>query len=86
MQPIFGDDNISDDISIMGGEDFAYIAQQAPACFALLGTQVDEGLAYPLHSPKMIVNETALPYGTAYYAQTALALLKKFELPDEKSG
>jgi len=72
---IFDEENISDDISIMGGEDFAYIAQQTPSCFALLGTKVEHGTAYPLHSPKMCVNEDALPLGAAYLAQTALDLL-----------
>jgi len=74
-QKVFGAQYVQDNVSIMGGEDFAYIAQQVPSCFALLGTKVTEGEAHPLHSPKMVVNEDALPMGSAYMAQAALDLL-----------
>lgn len=72
---IFGESRVLNDVSIMGGEDFAYIAQKVPSCFALLGTKVLRGEAHPLHSPKMIINEDALPMGSAYLAQTAIDLL-----------
>lgn len=72
---IFDAENVLDDVTIMGGEDFAYIAQKVPSCYALLGTKVTDGEAYPLHSPKMVVNEDALPMGAAYLAQAALDLL-----------
>jgi metal-dependent amidase/aminoacylase/carboxypeptidase family protein len=75
-QKIFGVQYVNDDVTIMGGEDFAYIARQVPSCFALLGTKVTEGEAHPLHSPKMVINEDALPMGAAYLAQTALDLLE----------
>lgn len=74
---IFGAQNVMDGMTIMGGEDFAYIAQKVPSCFALLGARIAEGEAHSLHSPKMIINENALPLGTAYLAQTALDLLSK---------
>ncbi|WP_455208696.1 M20 metallopeptidase family protein [Kaarinaea lacus] len=80
---IFSEHNVLDNVTIMGGEDFAYIAQQVPSCFALLGTKVAEGEAHPLHSPKMLINEDALPLGTAYLAQTTLDLLVKL---DKNSG
>ena len=76
---IFGGQNVIDGVSIMGAEDFAYIAQKVPSCFALLGTRVTQGEAYPLHSPKMLINEDALPLGTAYLAQTALDLLAELK-------
>ncbi|MDX1811310.1 MAG: M20 family metallopeptidase, partial [Gammaproteobacteria bacterium] len=58
---IVGEGLVVDDLSIMGGEDFGYIAQAIPSCFALLGTKVYEGEAFPLHSPRMCVNEDAFP-------------------------
>jgi len=76
-QKVFGAPYVQEDITIMGGEDFAYIAQQVPSCFALLGTKVETGEAHPLHSPKMIINEDALPLGAAYLAQTAMDLLSQ---------
>jgi amidohydrolase len=77
---IFGRDNVKENDTIMGAEDFAYIAQKVPSCFALLGTQVANGEAHPLHSPKMLLNEEALPLGTAYLAQTALDLLVSLQI------
>ena len=77
-QSIFGEDKVFRDVTIMGGEDFAYIARKVPSCFALLGTKVLTGEAHPLHSPQMIVNEQALPLGTAYLAQAALDLVNHF--------
>ncbi|WP_455366375.1 M20 metallopeptidase family protein [Kaarinaea lacus] len=77
---LFGAQYVHDDVTIMGGEDFAYIAQQVPSCFALLGTRVDKGEAHPLHSPKMVINEDALPMGAAYLAQAALDLLEEFKI------
>jgi len=74
---IFGEQNVRNDLTIMGGEDFGYIANKVPSCFALLGTRVTDGEAYPLHSPNMIVNENALPMGAAFLAQTALDLLNE---------
>jgi len=78
---IFDPENVIDSVTIMGGEDFAYIAQKVPSCYALLGTKVTDGEAYPLHSPKMVVNEDALPLGAAYLAQTALDFLEEFSKP-----
>ena len=74
---IFGEKKVLHDVSIMGGEDFAYIAQKVPSCFALLGTRITDGDVHPLHSPKMVINEEALPMGAAYLAQTALDLLNE---------
>lgn len=74
---LLGKANVLSDVTIMGGEDFAYIAQKVPSCFALLGTKVETGEAHPLHSPKMLVNEQALPLGTAYLAQASLDLLRQ---------
>jgi len=73
---IFGDTNVFNDVTIMGGEDFAYIARQVPSCFALLGTRITDGEVHALHSSKMIINEDALPPGAAYLAQSALDLLE----------
>ena len=72
---IVGANQVIQDLSIMGGEDFGYIAQLVPSCFALLGTKVTQGEVHPLHSPKMLVNEDALSIGSAYLAQTALDIL-----------
>ncbi len=61
--------------TVMGTEDFAFIAKEVPSCFVLLGTRVTDGPAHSIHNSKMVVNEDALPIGTAYFAQAALDLL-----------
>lgn len=61
---------------LLGGEDFAYIAAEIPACFALLGTQDPNGPPFSLHHPKMQLDEAALPFGAAFLARTALELLR----------
>ena len=61
--------------TVMGTEDFAFIAKEVPSCFILLGTRVTDGPAHSIHNSKMVVNEDALPIGTAYFAQAALDLL-----------
>jgi amidohydrolase len=64
--------------TVMGTEDFAFIAKEVPSCFVLLGTRVTEGKAHSIHNSKMVVNEDALPIGTAYFAQAALDLLELY--------
>ncbi len=60
---------------LLGGEDFAYIAAEIPSCFALLGTLKPGQPPFSLHHPKMVLDEAALPLGTAFLAQAALDLL-----------
>jgi amidohydrolase len=60
---------------LLGGEDFSYIAAEIPACFAILGTQAPGAPPSSLHHPQMQVDEAALPFGSAFLAQTALDLL-----------
>ncbi len=66
---------------LLGGEDFAYIAQEIPACFALLGTQRPGGPPSSLHHPQMMLDESALPLGTAFLARAALDLLEEADHP-----
>jgi len=62
----------------MGGEDFAYIAQEIPAAMANLGAcppGADPADAPGNHSARMIIDEAALVRGAAVYAGVALAYL-----------
>jgi amidohydrolase len=58
----------------MAGEDFGYMAQQAPGAFIRLGAKLDE-IDRPHHSPQFDLDESALPIGTALMAASALKLL-----------
>lgn len=75
---IVGEDKIIELDTVMGTEDFSFIAEAVPSCFVLLGSRVNEGEAHSIHNSKMVVNEDALPIGTAYFTQAALDLLELY--------
>lgn len=57
----------------MWGEDFAYYAQKIPACFWMLGVRAPELDETPgLHNCKFVIDETALPIGTALMVNAAV--------------
>lgn len=57
----------------MGGEDFACFARKVPGFYIWLGIKNEEiGPVVPLHSPRLIVDEDALPLGVR--AMTLMAL------------
>jgi len=60
---------------IMGSEDFSYVLQRVPGAMANLGTRPDAGPAFPNHSNRMLVNESALSAGIAMHAAVALKFL-----------
>ena len=55
-----------------GSEDFAYISQRVPAVMVALPAG---NCGYPLHHPKVVFDEDALPVGAAVYARTAMEYL-----------
>ncbi len=55
-----------------GSEDFAYIAERVPAVCLLISAEANE---YPLHHPKVVFDESAIPAGGAVYAYTAIRYL-----------
>lgn len=60
-----------------GSEDFAFIGDKVPACLLSLGAQdLEADTTYPLHNPKMTIDENALPVGTAVFAECAMIWLK----------
>ena len=56
-----------------GSEDFAYVSREIPALMVALGTGVTE---YPLHHPKAVFDEQALPIGSAVFAYSAIRWLQ----------
>jgi hippurate hydrolase len=57
---------------VMGSEDFSYVLQRIPGAMANLGTRPDTGPAFPNHSNRMLVNESALATGIAMHVAVAL--------------
>jgi amidohydrolase len=60
---------------IMGSEDFSYVLQRVPGAMAFLGTRPAVGPAYPNHSNRMLIEESALAAGIAMHAAVALRVL-----------
>ena len=59
-------------------EDFAYYAQEIPACFYRLGTRNEAlGITHGLHTPKFNIDETALQTSTGLMAYTAIQLINQ---------
>ncbi len=60
----------------LGGEDFAFISQKVPGCYMLIHSHAPEGQYYPLHNEKVVLDEHAMPFGSAMYVQTAFTALE----------
>src|SRR5437867_2149372 len=71
---------------IMASEDFSYVLQKVPGAIANLSTRPDASTAYPNHSPRMLVNESALANGIAMYVAVALRFLEKTAGPAQSQG
>ena len=57
----------------MGGEDFAFFAQQVPATMFRLGVGNEtRGIVHPVHSARFDLDEDALPLGAAALARIAM--------------
>jgi len=59
---------------IMGAEDFAYVLEKVPGAMFFLGVAAPEAdlrQCRGIHSPRMVVDEGALPLGTALLAGCA---------------
>ncbi len=75
-----GEENLVEMAPRMGGEDFAYYAQEVPGFFISLGVRNEEvGAVYPLHTPKFTIDEEALPVGVRTLVLMALDYLQAAE-------
>ena len=63
----------------MAGDDFSYFGENVPSAYFKLGVgNVEQGAVYPIHSPKFIADEDALPIGSAILSQTAVDYLDTY--------
>lgn len=74
-QTLLGDDCLYPSVSGMGGEDFSYMTHEKPGTMVNLGAKLDEETR-PHHNPRFDIDENALPFGSALYAQVAVDTLK----------
>ncbi|EUJ30908.1 amidohydrolase [Listeria cornellensis] len=72
----FGDAVLYSDRPTMAGEDFSYYLQEAPGCFALVGSgNSEKDTEWAHHHGRFNVDEDALVYGAELYAQYAYTYL-----------
>lgn len=62
---------------VMGAEDFAYLLERVPGALVLLGVRAGEGPGEPIHSSRMVLDESALATGVALHAAVALRWLER---------
>lgn len=73
VREITGPERVKKIPPMTGTEDFGYVTEQIPGMFLFLGAG-KPGNA-PLHSPRMVLDESVLPIGAAIYANLALQWL-----------
>ncbi|MBN1661480.1 MAG: amidohydrolase [Anaerolineae bacterium] len=74
---LIGEENVLDADLEMGGEDFSYLAQEAPGCFAIVGGAFAGEAKRLHHHPHFDVDEACLPLGAAILAETALRFVRQ---------
>jgi amidohydrolase len=65
---------------VMGAEDFSYVLQRMPGCMVFLGvapSSASPGEAAPIHSNRMLLEESAMAHGIALYAAVAERYLER---------
>jgi amidohydrolase len=77
LNRVAGEGNVIEVRPEMGGEDFAYFAQKVPGFYIHLGIRNEKiGPVVQLHSPRLIVDEDALPLGVRVMTMMALDYLR----------
>ena len=63
---------------LMGSEDFAFMLQQAPGCYFLIGNGAGDGHgACMVHNPNYDFNDDILAVGADFWTTLALAFFSK---------
>lgn len=61
---------------IAGSDDMSVISHEVPTCYFVLGSgSAEEGFAYPVHSPRIVFDESVLSQGAALAATAAMRWL-----------
>lgn len=65
LRSIVGEDNIYEDIPVMGGEDFSAYLKSTKGCFYKVGGRKEkDGIVYPHHNSMFEINDKAYSIGT----------------------
>ncbi len=74
VSDVVGAENVSEVACSAGTEDFGYFTEKAPGMLVYVGA--GRPGAKPLHSPDMVLDESAFKYGAAIYANCAIRWLE----------
>ena len=75
---IFGANNVHETEMQMVAEDYAFFAERIPSAMVLLGVRNESiGATHALHSPKFMLDESALSRGSALHVQIAEQYLRR---------
>ena len=75
VEEILGAGNVKPVPPMKGAEDFGHVTRLVPGFYAFMGAGSPEG--YPLHNPNMVLDESALPLGSAILANCAVKWLNE---------
>ena len=75
-EAVVGADNVWEAEPMMGAEDFAILAREAPGTFLWLGAALPDAREH--HNPRFDIDESVLPIAAALLAGTAESLLRGF--------
>lgn len=82
IREIAGEENVSQIPPMAGTEDFGYVTEAVPGMFAFVGAGAPGNA--PLHSPRMVLDESVLPLGAALHANVAASWLKEHGRKEQK--
>ena len=69
----FGEENVVENADpLMSSEDFAFMLEQRPGCYCMLGN----GEGFMVHHPKYIFNQEILPIGATFWVALVEEYLK----------
>jgi amidohydrolase len=75
LTPLVGEEALVPMDPMMGAEDFAFLAREAPGAFFWLGAALPDAREH--HHPRFDIDESVLPLGAAALARSAVALLEE---------
>ncbi len=72
-----GAKNVVEAKPVMGGEDFAHYQRKIPGFYFFLGVRNESiGAIHPVHTPKLMIDEAALPVGVRAHCLMAIDYLR----------
>jgi amidohydrolase len=77
---LFGKNRVTEAQTVLGGEDFAYYLLEVPGAWLRLGVMNKKiGADQPWHSPRFIIDEEAMYYGTALMVAATLDYMYRYK-------